>query len=79
MRKLALALLIAAVALPAFGETLPAVIVIRGDDSTGSEKPAMPAPPPQTVTVCWVRINSIGNMPYRHCAEVERITVEFPR
>ena len=77
MRKLALAVLISAVALPAFGETSPTVIVIRGSDVTGSEKPAMP--PPQTVTVCWIRINSIGNMPYRHCTEAERITVEFPR
>ena len=76
MRKLALALLIAAVALPAFGETLPTVIVIRGGDSSG--KSVTPAAAPQTMTVCWVRINSIGNMPYRHCAEVERLTVEFP-
>lgn len=67
MRKFALALLVAVAALPAFGETLP--IVIRSGGST--VRVDVVAPQTQTVNVCWTRINSIGNMPYRHCTTVE--------
>jgi len=67
MWKFALALFIFAAAVPAFGETLP--IVIRGGGST--VRLDIVAPQTQTATVCWTRINSIGNMPYRHCATIE--------
>jgi len=62
---LAAALLVLA-GVPATAETLPTVV-------RGSAVHVESAPPPQTqiVTVCRVRINSIGNMPYRHCTTVE--------
>jgi len=75
MRKIALALLVTVAALPAVAENLP--IVVRGNSSSASE--GAPAPQPQAVTVCWMRSNSIGNLPYRHCTTVEQIKVELPR